>query len=87
MKKLIYGVMPPRLEHLTLAKRIGIRPYTKNDMFHMMLEMEYIMPIILSHEMYYLMHHFPNLCTSRNNTPYVGSTYHKELISFYVGSR
>ncbi len=58
VRKLIYGAMPPLVEHPTLAKRTGIKPYTRNDMFHMMLEMEYIMPIILAPKMYYLMHHF-----------------------------
>jgi hypothetical protein len=58
MKKLICGAMPPQEEHSTLVERACIRPYTKNDMFHMMLEMEYIMLVIHALEMYYLMHHF-----------------------------
>jgi hypothetical protein len=58
VKKLIYGVMPPQVEHLTLVERIGVRPYTRNDMFHMMLEMEYIMRVIHALNMYYLIHHF-----------------------------
>ncbi len=51
MRKLIYGVMPPQIEHPTLAKRTSIRPYIKNDMFHMMLKMEFIMPMIHALEM------------------------------------
>jgi cell pole-organizing protein PopZ len=46
VRKLIFGITPPQVEHPTLTKRIGIRPYTKNDMLHMMLEMEYSMPVI-----------------------------------------
>ncbi len=58
VRKLIFGAMPPHVEHPTLTKRIGIIPYTKNDMLHMMLEMEYIMPVIPTPEMYYLVHQF-----------------------------
>jgi hypothetical protein len=57
-RKLIFGVMPPNVEHPTLAERVGIRPYTRNDMLHMMLEMEYIMPMIHALEKYYIMHRF-----------------------------
>jgi len=57
VRKLIYGAMPPQVEHPTLAKRASIRPYTKNDMLHMMLEMECIMPY-LAPKMYYLVHCF-----------------------------
>ncbi len=56
VKKLIYGTMPPQIEHPTVVERASIRPYTENDMLHMMLEMEYIMPIIPTFRMYYLMH-------------------------------
>jgi hypothetical protein len=76
--------MPPQVEYLTLAERACIKPYTRNDMLHMMLEMEYIMPVILVAEMYYLMHHFQ---MSKSSTSYVGSIYHRESISFYVGNR
>jgi hypothetical protein len=31
-----------------------IKPYMRNDMFHMMLEMEYTMQVILVLEMFYL---------------------------------
>ncbi len=58
VSKLIYGTMPRQVGHPTLAERASIRPYTKNDMFHVMLEMEYIMPMNPTHEMYYLMHCF-----------------------------
>jgi hypothetical protein len=41
-----------------MAKRASTTPYTKNDMPHMMLKMEYIMPVIPILRMYYLMHQF-----------------------------
>jgi len=47
-----------QVEHPTLVERVGIKPYTKNDMLHMMLEMEYIMRMIPTLEMYYLVHYF-----------------------------
>ncbi len=55
MRKLICGTMLPQIEHPTMAKRACIRPYTRNDMLHMMLEMEYIMLVIPTLDMYYLM--------------------------------
>ncbi len=58
VRKLIYRTMPPQVEHLTLTERASIRPYTINDMLHMMLKMEYIMLVIPAPKMYYLMHHF-----------------------------
>ncbi len=58
VKKLIYGAMPPQVQHPTLAERASIKPYTKNNMLHMMLEMEYIMPMNPAPEMYYLVHCF-----------------------------
>jgi hypothetical protein len=45
-------------KHPTPTKIAGVRPYMKNDMLHMMLEMEYIMLVIPTHEMYYLVHRF-----------------------------
>jgi hypothetical protein len=68
VNKLIFGIMPPQIEHPTLAKRVGIRPYMKNDMFHMMLEMEYIMSVIPTLEMYYLVHCF-QICLRVGVTP------------------
>jgi len=41
-----------------VTERVGIRPYMRNDLLHMMLEMEYIMPMIPTLEMYYLVHCF-----------------------------
>ncbi len=58
VNKLIYGAMPPQIEHPTLAERTSTSRYTKNDMFHMILEMEYIMPMIPTLEVCYLMHRF-----------------------------
>jgi hypothetical protein len=58
VKKLIFGAMPPHVEHPTLIEKACIRPCMRNEMFHMILEMEYIMPMILIPEMYDLVHQF-----------------------------
>jgi hypothetical protein len=68
MRKLIYGTMPPQVENPTLAKIVSIGPYTRNDMLHMMSEMEYIMPMIRVPKMYYLMHRFL-ICLQIGVTP------------------
>jgi hypothetical protein len=68
VRKLIYGTMPPQIKHPTLAKRTSIRPYTKNDMLHMILEMEYIMLVNPTPEMYYLVHYF-KICLGIGITP------------------
>jgi hypothetical protein len=58
MRKLIFGAMPPQVELPTLAERGSIRPYMRNDMLHVMLKMQYIMPVIPIPKMYYLVHCF-----------------------------
>ncbi len=68
MRKLIFGAMPPQVEHPTLVERTSIKPYIRNDMFHMMLEMEYTMLVIPAHEMSYLVHHF-QICLQARVTP------------------
>jgi len=37
MRKLIHGVMIPHVEHITLVERARIKPYTRDDMLHLML--------------------------------------------------
>jgi hypothetical protein len=39
MKKMIYGVVFPRVEHLTLVEKAGVKPYSKSDMVHMILKL------------------------------------------------
>jgi hypothetical protein len=58
MKKMIYGAIAPRVEHPTLAEKKNVRSYFKNDMVHMMLELEYALPLLLNLETYYMLHHF-----------------------------
>jgi hypothetical protein len=58
VRKLIFGAMPPQVEHPTLVERASIKPYMRNDMFHMMLETKYTVLVILAHEMSYLVHRF-----------------------------
>ncbi len=58
MKKMIYGAIAPRVEHPTLAEKKNVRSYFKNDMVHMMLELEYVLPLLPNLETYYLLHRF-----------------------------
>lgn len=37
MKKLIHGIMIPHVEHITLVERTKSKPYTRDDMLHLML--------------------------------------------------
>jgi hypothetical protein len=85
VRKLIYGAMPPQVKHPTLVERVSIRPYTRNDTFHMMLEMEYIMPMNLVPEMYYLMHCF-QICLRIGLAPPMLATCIIEC-QFYVGNK
>ncbi len=87
VKKFIFGVTPPHVEHPTLVERIGIKFYTRNDMLHMMLEMGYIMQVIPALEMYYLVHHFQIYIQVGVTPPMLGAHITKKLISFHVGNR
>ncbi len=58
MKKMIYGIVAPRIEHPTLAKKANVKLYSKSDMAHMMLELEYALPLLPNLKTYYLLHHF-----------------------------
>jgi hypothetical protein len=31
MKKMIYGIVAPRVKHPTLAKKANVKPYSKSD--------------------------------------------------------
>ncbi len=42
-RKMIYGVVSPRVEHPTLVEKENVKPYSKSDMVHMMLELEYVL--------------------------------------------
>jgi len=58
MRKMNYRVVTPRVKHPTLAEKASVKPYSKNDMVHMMLELEYALPLLLNLETYYMLHHF-----------------------------
>ncbi len=58
MRKMIYGVVAPKVKHLTLAKKASVKPYSKSDMVHMMLELEYVLSLLPNLETYYLLHRF-----------------------------
>jgi hypothetical protein len=58
MRNMIYGVVLPRVEHPTLVKKASVKLYFKNDMVHMMLKLEYVLPLLLNPKTYYPLHHF-----------------------------
>jgi hypothetical protein len=45
MRKMIYGIVAPRVKHPTLAKKANVKPYSKSDVVHMMLKFEYVLPL------------------------------------------
>ncbi len=58
MRKMIYGVVAPKVKRLTLVEKASVKLYTKNDMVHMMLKLKYVLPLLLNPKTYYLLHHF-----------------------------
>jgi hypothetical protein len=59
VRKLTYGVVALRpIKHPTIAKKVSVKPYSKSDMEHTMLDFKYVMPMLLNIETYYLLHHF-----------------------------
>jgi hypothetical protein len=45
-----------KVEHLTLAKKASVKPYSKSDMVHMMLELEYVLSLLPNLKTYYMLH-------------------------------
>ncbi len=58
MRKMIYGVIVPKVEHPPVAKKASVRPYSRSDMVHMMLELEYVLPLLPNPKTNYLLHCF-----------------------------
>ncbi len=58
MRKMIYEVVAPRVKHPTLVEKEIVKLYFKNDMMHMMLKLEYVLPLLLNPKTYYLLHRF-----------------------------
>jgi len=56
MKNMIYGVVAPRIKHPTLSEKASVKLYSKSDMVYMMLKLEYVLPLLLNLETYYLLH-------------------------------
>jgi hypothetical protein len=42
----VYGVVAPRVKHPTLAEKVNVKPYFKNDMVHMMLKLKYVLSML-----------------------------------------
>jgi hypothetical protein len=58
MRKMIYGAVAPRIKHPTPAEKASVKLYSKSDMVYMMLELEYVLPLLLNLETYYLLYRF-----------------------------
>jgi hypothetical protein len=58
MGKMIYGAVVPRVKHPTLTKKASVKPYSKSDKVHMMLELKYVLPLLPNPKTYYLLHYF-----------------------------
>ncbi len=58
MRKMIYEVVSPRVKHPTIVEKASVKPYSKRDMVHMMLELEYVLPLLSNPKTYYSFHHF-----------------------------
>jgi hypothetical protein len=58
MRKMIYEVVVPRIKHPTLVEKANVKPYSKNDMAHMMLKLEYVFPFVS--------HTYTTMCDSLN---------------------
>jgi hypothetical protein len=48
MMKMIYGIITLKVKHPTLVEKASVKLYSKSDMVHMMLELNYILPLLLS---------------------------------------
>jgi len=46
MREIIYEVVAPRVEHPTLEDKANVKLYSKSDMVQMMLELEYVLPLL-----------------------------------------
>jgi len=54
--KAIYELMAPCVRSPIVAKQVGIKPCSQSDTIHMMLEMEYLYPLMPNPEVYYLLY-------------------------------
>jgi len=48
--------MAPCVGSPIVAKQVGIKPCSQSDTIHMMLEMEYLYPLMPNPEVYYLLY-------------------------------
>jgi hypothetical protein len=48
MMKMIYRIITLKVEHPTLVEKASVKLYFKSDMVHMMLELEYALPLLLN---------------------------------------
>ncbi len=56
--RMIYGAVAPKVEHPILTEKASVKPYSKSDMAHMMLHLEYVLPLLPNPETSYLLHCF-----------------------------
>jgi hypothetical protein len=58
MRKMINGIVAFRVKHPTLVENVSVKLYSKSDMVHMMLKLEYVLPLLLNPKTYDLLQHF-----------------------------
>jgi hypothetical protein len=58
-QKAIYELVAPWVGSPIVAKQVGIKPCFRSDTIHMMLELEYLYPLMPNLEAYYLLYRLP----------------------------
>ncbi len=53
-RKTIYELVAPHVGSPTMTEQVNIKPCSRNDIIHMMLEMEYLYPLMPNPKAYYL---------------------------------
>jgi hypothetical protein len=56
MMKMFYGIITLKVEHPTLVEKASVKSYSKSDMVHMMLELEYVLSSLPNLETNYMLH-------------------------------
>lgn len=85
MRNMIYGVVFPKVKHPTLAEKASVKFYFKNEMVHMMLELEYVLPLLLNPKTYYLLQCFQICLKVGVALPVLGGhIIEKEFLTMWV---
>ncbi len=72
-QKLIYGLVVPKIVSPILVGQTTIMPCIRTDTVHMLLEMEYLYPLLLNPKAYYLLHKLQICLKVRVAPPILGT--------------